>query len=709
MKKFITAFITLVAPIMMLAQGWPANYGGVMLQGFYWNSYSDTRWVNIESQADELSQYFDLIWLPQSGNTGGSSMGYDPLYFFKQSSTFGTEAQLRSLISTLKSKGTGCIADVVINHHKPLTGWLTFAKETYNGKDYQLLSTDVCRNDDGGNTLEWATENNFSLSTNNDTGEGWDGMRDLDHKSANVQNIVKAYLDFLLNDLGYVGFRYDMARGFSANYFGMYNAYAKPTYSVGEHWTNSTQEIDWMNGTRQNDAIQSGVFDFDFRYTCRNAFNNSNMSNLNQPNGNDNNWPLVSNADKGYLFGGFYRRYAVTFLENHDLQDRGNVTNYNPDPLKRDTIAANAYMMAMPGTPCVFLTHWKDCKQEIKGQIDVRKAVGITNTSTYNILNQVYNCYAIETNGSGNKKLITVVGSKTSGYTPNSSYVKVVDGYHFRYYMSRNCETAWIDKASGYYNKAQNVTMTAVSQSSNAQLVYTTDGTEPTATNGTKVASGYVLRLREPMTLKVGLLVNNTVKNVQTRVYDLPEIAEFTPHTATVYFRDPSNTVPTWTDPYIWPYDGNGNMSTTAWPGDFHMTDTVIISNKKFYYKKFDINDEDYTFSFVLTDAKGSPQTVDVTNVSQDIYVQLNVLNGLGKYTLTNVTKIYEKVNPLNKKTGDVDGSGIVDVDDVNALVNIILELKQASYYKGTADIDGNGIVDVDDVNKVINIILGID
>ena len=57
--------------------------------------------------------------------------------------------------------------------------------------------------------------------------------------------------------------------------------------------------------------------------------------------------------------------------------------------------------------------------------------------------------------------------------------------------------------------------------------------------------------------------------------------------------------------------------------------------------------------------------------------------------------------------TGDVDGSGMVDVDDVNALINIILQLKPASAYPGNADLTGDGIVDVDDVNALINIILG--
>ncbi len=57
---------------------------------------------------------------------------------------------------------------------------------------------------------------------------------------------------------------------------------------------------------------------------------------------------------------------------------------------------------------------------------------------------------------------------------------------------------------------------------------------------------------------------------------------------------------------------------------------------------------------------------------------------------------------------GDIDGSGIVDVDDVNAMINLILLYDQyKDKYPGNADMDGSGIVDVDDVNALINIILG--
>ena len=64
------------------------------------------------------------------------------------------------------------------------------------------------------------------------------------------------------------------------------------------------------------------------------------------------------------------------------------------------------------------------------------------------------------------------------------------------------------------------------------------------------------------------------------------------------------------------------------------------------------------------------------------------------------------EITDISNIPGDADGSGIVDVDDVNAVINIILGKIQASDYGGAADVDCSGIVDVDDVNATINIIL---
>ena len=119
-------------------------------------------------------------------------MGYNPLYWFSNyNSSFGTEAQLRSMIGTFKQKGIGTIADVVINHRGTLKNWFDFPVETYNGKTYQMYSTDVCANDDSGKAATQAQKQGVSLSQNKDSGEDWSGMRDLDHNSANVQSCVK--------------------------------------------------------------------------------------------------------------------------------------------------------------------------------------------------------------------------------------------------------------------------------------------------------------------------------------------------------------------------------------------------------------------------------------------------------------------------------------------------------------------------------------
>ena len=90
MKKFATLIAAAALPAMMWAQGWPANYGGVMLQGFYWDSYGETSWLSLEADVDNLAEAFDLVWIPQSANCGGQSMGYNPKHWFEHyDSSFG--------------------------------------------------------------------------------------------------------------------------------------------------------------------------------------------------------------------------------------------------------------------------------------------------------------------------------------------------------------------------------------------------------------------------------------------------------------------------------------------------------------------------------------------------------------------------------------------------------------------------------------------
>lgn len=431
MKRLFTSIITFLATLPMLSQGWPENYPGVMLQGFYWNSYADTQWILLEKQADDLSKVFDLVWIPQSANCGGQSMGYDDLYWFPGHyiSSFGIEEELQSMINTFKEKGIGTIADVVVNHRKNVSSWVDFPKETYEGVTYELNSTDICADDDGGATKTWASQNGYSLSSNNDTGEGWGGMRDLDHMSENVQNNVKAYLKMLLGYFGYVGFRYDMVKGYSGSYTKLYNEDSKPQFSVGEYWDGNAATVKkWIDNTGKTSA----AFDFAFRYTVRNALRGSSNDN------NGNNWKQDANykllSGTSIISDANYRRYAVTFVENHDTEYRD--AKNQQDPIRKDTLAANAYLLAMPGTPCVFLKHWNDYRQEIANMVAVRKAVGITNTSSTVTMATNENYYAVQVTGSDNKKLLCVVGKNAATYTPNSdAWKKVISGYHYVYYV----------------------------------------------------------------------------------------------------------------------------------------------------------------------------------------------------------------------------------------------------------------------------------
>lgn len=679
MKKINLAILAMIMPFIAFAQGWPANYGGVMLQGFYWDSYVDSQWSNLEKQADELS-CFKLIWVPQSGNcnSGYNQMGYTPVYFFDHNSSFGSEKQLRSMINTFKAKGTGIIQDVVLNHHNNMGvggSWVDFPAETYNGVTYQFKSTDVCANDDGGKTKTWATSNGFTISSNNDTGEDWDGCRDLDHKSANVKKIINAYLPFLLNDLGYAGFRYDMVKGYSASYTGEYNSAANVQFSVGEYWDGQPSAVmNWINGTKVNNVIQSAAFDFPFRYTVRDAIN-----------GND--WSKLGNAS--VMSNATYKRYAVTFIENHDTEYRSSA--YPQDPIKKDTIAANAFLIAMPGTPCVFYKHWQDYKSEIKNMIELRTIAGINNMSSYVKFRSNTAYFANQVTGT-NGKLMVVVGNTSQVVPSAASWTEVIAGHHYKYYLSPSCEVAWADVASGEYEKPFDVKLVAVSANTAAKLVYTLDGSEPTAASP-QVASGAKVNISSSCTLKVGLLINGAVSKVLTREY---KVEPFVPHTATVHVKDPG-----WPSVYFYMWDKNNKELNGSWPGSV-VTDTKMVKGAKFYYKTVDITSKDYYFSVIFDKGTSADQTVDIGPIKGDVYYEING-SFSGKMLVDDVTLQYGGGgdDPIR---GDIDGDGLVNVSDVTALVNKILGT--ADYSDQVCDIDGNGTVNVSDVTALVNLIL---
>lgn len=442
MKHLFTLIFTLMGlPLGLMAQGWPANYDGVMLQGFYWGSYSDTQWTNLTSQADELSKYFNLIWVPQSGwcKSTTDNMGYYPIYWFDQRSAFGSEDDLRTMISTFKKKGTSIIADVVVNHKNGVSKWCDFANETVKGKNtgktYSVTwdntgYTQICNNDEANTATK--SEAKGKIKGAADTGLGDTGCRDLDHTNDKTQQNIKTYEDFLLNEMGYTGFRYDFVKGYDPKYIKMYNEASKPKFSVGEYWHGAVTTAskkddhpfggvkDWVEATGKTSA----AFDFPMKYLIKSAFD-------------DGNWKLLATNYTTSTLVGKEPRYAVTFIDNHDTGEPHN----NPDPLRANVEAANAYILALPGTPCIWISHWKPYKYTIKKCILARKIAGVTNTSSI-----------IESEGQANGYVLIVKGNKGNVMlllgSPNydtSGYQLACEGENFKYYVSNGLDISEVN------------------------------------------------------------------------------------------------------------------------------------------------------------------------------------------------------------------------------------------------------------------------
>ena len=590
MKKLYLTISLVLGVLSANAQGWPENYSGVMLQGFYWDSFKETKWTTLEKQAAELGNYFSLVWLPQSGNCGdGKSMGYNPLYYWNQNSSFGTEAELRSLIKTFKANGIGTIADVVVNHRGTMTNWVDFPAETYNGVTYQMLPTDICADDDGGETKNWASKNGYQLSANNDTGEGWSGMRDLDHKSTNVQKCVKAYTKYLVDDLGYTGFRYDMVKGFSASYVADYNNHAGVQFSIGENFGNVEEAKRWIDGAKYNGTRMSAAFDFQFHYTLAKAVKEKNWTYLNAKA-----YHLVSSGSE-------YNRYAVTFVENHDTQYR-SPSETGSEAISSDIRACNAYLLAMPGTPCVFLKHWIDYKKDIKMMIEARKLAGITNTSTYTNMRQERGLSAIAVRGEGNKMLLAVVGPDAATYTPTATFRKLCEGEGYVYYVNSSVDTSGWDAI---------------------------------------------------------------VKRIEAESVEEPE-APFEDRDVTIYVSTKlpagwsSGSVNYW----VWSYtDGSNLCNNKNWPGD-KVTQKKTVDGTEWFYRTYSVTKANHPINIVLSSGSGTPQTVDFEDIETDRYLEVsadksgskNIIKDVTEQHTTGITEINSEADNTNSKVYSISG-----------------------------------------------------
>ena len=270
------------------------------------------------------------------------------------------------------------------------------------------------------------------------------------------------------------------------------------------------------------------------------------------------------------------------------------------------------------------------------------------------------------------------------GYYIDGSYSYTVTNY------TEAAPTLTIDKASGQYEGSVTVTVTA--SESDATIVYTTDGSAPTVSSNH--ATGQVkLTFTDNTVLTAGVLVDSKVRNVVQREYIFHG---FVPYTATVYVKDPTVSPNNWSNVYIYAWDNTGAVSD-SWPG-VKVTNTTTVKGQKFYYRTFNVDSEDYVFNVVLNQGDNAHQSVDVTGITKDIY--LEITSTTNKYTVADITDQYSYL------IGDVNGDGSVSIVDVADLIDILLGIEADADTIKRSDVDGDGNVSITDVTMLIDILL---
>lgn len=325
---------------------------GVMMQAFYWDCPRrdglEFQWWNaVRAKVPALAQTgFTSLWLPpvhKAANLGGPSMGYDPYDYYDLGeydqkgsipTWFGTKQDLLALIETAHAHGISLIADMVINHNSgadgqelnPISGqkrWTLFRP-----KSHKFLRNWECFHP---NNYERWDESTFG------------DMPDLSHRNPYVFGEVINLARWLVEEIGFDGFRYDYVKGFSAGvvtalqeYRYLRNGQPFVPYGVAEHWGSASSSENWVNLTNFSNVNPVDAFDFSLREMLKALCDQYGFS--------------LRNMLVWETLLGKQPHTTVTFVENHDLRDEGR-------PIVNDKLLAYSYILTHEGYPCVY---WQD-------------------------------------------------------------------------------------------------------------------------------------------------------------------------------------------------------------------------------------------------------------------------------------------------------------------------------------------------------------
>ncbi len=324
---------------------------GVIMQAFYWDcprlENKEYQWWNhVKSKVPSLSKAgFTALWLPpasKAANIGGMSMGYDPYDYYDlgdidQKGTvktwFGSKSELTSLIRTAHDGKMQVYADLVLNHNN---GGDKLELNPIDRKERWTLFSPKS----GKFRRDWKCFHPSWYETWDD--ETFGDMPDMCHRDPLVYTELLEYARWLLDEVGFDGFRYDCVKGYGGwmvraiqELRSLRNGASHKPFGVGECWDSKRKIQEWLDETNAWSDNPAAAFDFPLRYRLRDLCQDYGFS--------------LRNLVQGGTLLDDRPSQAVTFVENHDVVRGDSIVN--------DKMLAYAFILTHEGYPCVF---WQD-------------------------------------------------------------------------------------------------------------------------------------------------------------------------------------------------------------------------------------------------------------------------------------------------------------------------------------------------------------
>ncbi|GFR49731.1 hypothetical protein Agub_g11888 [Astrephomene gubernaculifera] len=353
----------------------------ILLQAFNWESHRHRLYRQLSGRVKDIADAgFTAVWMPPPSESV-SPQGYLPKDLYALDSAYGSEGELRDLISSFHQHQIKVIADIVINHRCASNQGGDGKWNKFGGRLAWDASA-ICSNNPA-----------FGGRGNPKQGDDYAAAPNIDHSQERIRNDIANWMKYLRNSIGFDGWRFDFVRGYPGTYCKQYIDETVPAMAFGEYW-DSCDYTDGVLNYNQDAHRQRTVNWCDSTGGTSAAFDFTTKGILQEAVGRREYWRLVDSQGRPPGVLGMWPSRAITFIDNHDT---GSTLNHWPFP-SRNLPEGYAYILTHPGTPCVFYDHLYQedggLRRNILDLLSIRKRNGINARSKVVVKKSAADVYA---------------------------------------------------------------------------------------------------------------------------------------------------------------------------------------------------------------------------------------------------------------------------------------------------------------------------